>query len=158
MGSEMCIRDRGERVLKVIDASKLQNIKYIVLALFNNPNGDLVHDILATEILRPEWGTALRAGDEMAPSYQDLMEIESIDEVNNIVVLTQPLRRDVELKNTPGLYAVEMLENVCICNIMVSSRWNGLFRHHGFPVYYSVKQSQEMDYGWNGINLSLIHI
>lgn len=147
---------KGERVLKVIDASKLQNIKYIVLALFNNPNGDLVHDILATEILRPEWGTALRAGDEMAPSYQDLMEIESIDEVNNIVVLTQPLRRDVELKNTPGLYAVEMLENVCICNIMVSSRWNGLFRHHGFPVYYSVKQSQEMDYGWNGINMKRV--
>ena len=39
---------------------------------------------------------------------------------------------------------------------MVSSRWNGLFRHHGFPVYNSVKQSQEMDYGWNGINMKRV--
>lgn len=147
---------QGERKIKVKDIQKLYNIKYIVIALFNNSDGDLIRDILGTNELRPEWGTALRAGDEIAPSYQDLVEIENIDEINNIVYLKQPLRRDIKLKYSPEIYAVELLENICITDLAISSKWNGLFRHHGFPIYYSIAQSQEMDYGWNGINMKRV--
>ena len=35
-------------------------------------------------------------------------------------------------------------------------RWNGLFHHHGLPLYYSVAQAQKMDYGWNAINMKRV--
>ena len=35
-------------------------------------------------------------------------------------------------------------------------RWNGLFHHHGLSLYYSVAQAQEMDYGWNAINMKRV--
>lgn len=147
---------RGEDKLTVKDASKLRNKKYVMLAMFNREDGDLIRDILDVKDLRPEWKTALRAGPEMAPSYQTLLEIESIDEKNNTVTFTQPLRRDINIENTPELYTVEMLEDVNIRNLVISSKWNGLFCHHGFIVYYSAKQAQEMDYGWNGLNMKRV--
>ena len=147
---------KGEQKIKVKDAKKLSDIKYIIIALFNNSNGDLIRDILGTNTLRSEWKTALRAGDEIAPSYQDLIEIEKVDQANNLIHLKQPLRRDIDLKYSPEIYAVELLENICITDLVISSKWNGLFRHHGFPIYYSINQSQEMDYGWNGINMKRV--
>lgn len=148
--------DKGERVIRVRDASTLSGIRYIVLAMFNNEDGDLIKDILCVKDLRPEWGTALRAGEEKAPSYQALLEIASIDVDNNTMTLTQPLRRDISMRYSPEVYSLEMLEHVVIRNLTISSRWNGLFRHHGFPLYYSVSQTQEMDYGWNGINMKRV--
>lgn len=147
---------KGEQKIKVKDTKKLSDIKYIIIALFNNSDGDLIKDILGTNKLRSEWKTALRAGDEIAPSYQDLIEIEKVDQTNNLVYLKQPLRRDINLKYSPEIYAVELLENICITDLVISSKWNGLFRHHGFPIYYSINQSQEMDYGWNGINMKRV--
>ena len=147
---------KSERVIKVNDASRLKGAGYIILAMFNNEDGDLIKDILCVDDLRPEWRTALRAGEETAPSYQALLEIDSIDTKNNTITLTQPLRRDIPMKYRPEVYAVEMLENVEIKNLTISSMWNGLFRHHGFPLYYSVRQAQEMDYGWNGINMKRV--
>lgn len=147
---------KGERKIKVKDAKKLAGTKYIIIALFNNSDGDLIRDILGTNKLRSEWKTALRAGDEIAPSYQDLIEIENVDQENNLVYLKQPLRRNIDLKYSPEIYSVELLENICITDLVISSKWNGLFRHHGFPIYYSINQSQEMDYGWNGINMKRV--
>lgn len=147
---------KGEDKLAVKDASKLRNKKYVMLAMFNRQDGDLIRDILDVKDLRPEWKTALRAGPEMAPSYQALLEIEIIDEKNNTVTFTQPLRRDILIENTPELYTVEMLEDVNVRNLVISSKWNGLFRHHGFVVYYTAKQAQEMDYGWNGLNMKRV--
>lgn len=151
-----CDAKKGELTLRVKDASRLAGVKFIMVALFNNHDGDLIKDILCVEELRPEWGTALRAGEEMAPSYQTLLEVEHIDEKTRTITLTQPLRRDILLKYHPEIYAVEMLEDVTIKNLVISSKWNGLFRHHGFPIYYSVGQTQEMDYGWNGINMKRV--
>lgn len=147
---------KGDSVLKIANAASLRGTKYIVLAMFNNPEGDLIRDILSTDTLRPEWGTAQRAGDEIAPSYQDLLEIKAINEDTQEITLTNPLRRNIALKYHPEIYSVDMLEHICIRNLKISSKWNGLFRHHGFPIYYSVKQSQEMDYGWNGINMKRV--
>lgn len=147
---------RGDTTVVVRDVTVLKGSKYALLAAFNNPDGDLIRDILDVKELHPEWKLAHRAGPEGAPSYQDLIEISGIDEETSIVTLTQPLRRDMDISYSPALYPVEMLENVCIRNLRISSRWNGLFRHHGFIIYYSSKQDQEMDYGWNGINMKRV--
>lgn len=147
---------KRERLLRVDNTSTLNGIKYLMLAMYNTTaDGNLIKDILATNKIRKEWGTALRAGEEEAPSYQDLLEIEKIVD-QHTVLLTQPLRRDCLLEYKPEIYTVEMLENITIRNLKLNSKWNGLFRHHGFPIYYSIRQSQEMDYGWNGINMKRV--
>lgn len=147
---------KGASTLIVNDAARLRGVKYILLAMFNNANGDLIRDILDTQTLRPEWTTARRAGDECAPSFQYLMEISAVNVRDSSVTLAQPLRRDVSTKYAPAIYKAEMLEHVCVKCLVISSTWNGTFRHHGFPIYYSVAQSQEMDYGWNGINMKRV--
>lgn len=145
---------KGECVLNVDDAKKVG--KYILLGMYNtSKDGNLIKELLGIDNLRPEWKTPLRAGDEIAPSYQWLVEVDCILDEHRIK-LVQPLWRDCDVKYTPEIYNVEMLENIVIRNICLSSCWNGLFRHHGFPLYYSVSQSQEMDYGWNAINMKRV--
>ena len=127
-----------------------------MLAMYNtSEDGNLIKEILGFDKLRNEWGTALRAGVEKAPSFQHLLEIEEIIDENTLK-LVQPLRMRCPLKYEPEIFSVQMLENIVIKNITITSKWNGLFRHHGFPLYYSVNQSQEMDYGWNAINMKRV--
>lgn len=145
---------KGETILHVEDSRNVG--KYIMLGMYNTTaDGNLIKDILAVNTLRPEWKTALRAGEEEAPSYQLLTEVKTIID-DNTIELARPLLRDVEMIYTPEIHNVEMLENVGIRNLIISSTWNGLFRHHGFPLYYSVSQSQQMDYGWNAINMKRV--
>ena len=145
---------KGDTVLKVKDAFKIG--KYILIGLYNTTkDGDLIHEILGVEYLRPEWETPLRAGEEEAPSYQWLIEVAEIVDANTIC-LSQPLWRDCNMDYEPVIYNVEMLENIAIRNLKIQSRWNGLFRHHGFPIYYNIKQAQEMDYGWNAVNMKRV--
>lgn len=145
---------KGERILHVEDSSKLS--KFIMLGLYNTTDdGNLLKDILGIDDFRPEWQTALRAGEEQAPSYQWLAEIKNILDAHT-VELTQPLWRNCDMIYEPEIFNVPMLENVGFRNLKLSSTWNGLFRHHGYRRYYSVAQTQEMDYGWNGINMKRI--
>lgn len=145
---------KGDSLLEVEDTGNVG--RYIMLGLYNTTaDGNLIKDILGVQSLRPEWTTALRAGTEQAPSFQWLVEVESILD-RHTLKLVRPLPRDCQLEYTPVLYNVEMLEDVSICNLNLDSLWNGNFRHHGFPVYYSVKASQEMDYGWNAINMKRV--
>ena len=145
---------KGECTLIVEDARKVG--KYILLGMYNtSKDGNLIKELLGTDKLRPEWKTPLRAGDETAPSYQWLVEVESILDEHTIK-LVQPLWRDCDVKYMAEIYNVEMLENIIIRNICICSSWNGLFRHHGFPLYYTISQSQEMDYGWNAINMKRV--
>ncbi len=142
---------KGESTLQVEDSSRVG--KYILLGLYNtSADGNLIKDILGMSELRPEWTVALRAGEEQAPSYQWLTEVKRIIDPHTIE-LVRPLLRDIDLKYSPVIYNADMLENISIRNIRLASKWSGLFRHHGFPLYYSVKQTQEMDYGWNAINM-----
>jgi len=146
---------QGSNIIVVKDASKLS--KYILIGLYNTTeDGNLIKDILGVKSLRPEWKTPLRAGSEVAPSYQWLVEVKSADPSTGKVILSQPLWRDILTVYKPEVYNLEMLENIQIKNLHINSKWNGLFRHHGFPLYYSVRQSQEMDYGWNAINLKRV--
>lgn len=56
-------------------------------------DGNLIKDILGVTELRPEWKTACRAGEEQAPSYQWLVEIDHIIDEHK-VKLTRPFLRD----------------------------------------------------------------
>lgn len=149
------IRDslQGDDILHVEDASKVG--RYILLGMYNTDgDGELIQDILGIEI-RPEWKTPLRAGTEEAPSFQWLVAVAEVIDKHTIR-LVQPLWRDCLLKYDPSIFNVEMLENVAIRNLKISSTWNGLFRHHGFSGYYTGRQAQEMDYGWNAINMKRV--
>lgn len=144
---------QGTDILHVEDSSKLS--KYVLLGLYNtDKSGNLIKDILSIDI-KEEWKTPLRAGVEEAPSFQWLIEIKEIINTKTIRI-TQPLWRDCLMEYEPALYNVDMLENVGVKNLKLSSKWNGLFRHHGFVLYYTAKQAQEMDYGWNAINLKRV--
>lgn len=145
---------KGDTIIKVEDSSKVG--KYIMLGLYNTTDdGNLIHDILGVKAFKEEWAVANRAGEEGAPSYQWLAEVKNIIDKNTIELAT-PLLRDIDMVYTPEIFNAEMLENIHIKNLKLSTRWNGLFHHHGLPLYYSVRQAQEMDYGWNGINLKRV--
>lgn len=144
----------GTSMLSVEDSSLIG--KYILLGMYNTtPDGNLIKELLGTDELRPEWTTARRAGTEEAPSFQWLVEVKQVID-KHTVELCRPLLRDCLMKYEPAIYDVEMLEDIHIRRLRISSRWNGLFRHHGFPLYYSVSQAQEMDYGWNAINMKRV--
>jgi len=144
---------KGSDILYVEDASTIG--QFIMLGLYNtDQQGSLIKDILGVDI-RPEWKTPLRAGEEEAPSFQWLVEVAEIID-RNTIRLVQPLWRDCLISYEPEIFNVEMIQNVCIRNLIISSTWNGLFKHHGFRGYYSVSQAQEMDYGWNAINMKRV--
>jgi hypothetical protein len=141
-------------MLSVEDSSMIG--KYILLGMYNTtPDGNLIKELLGVDDLRPEWTTAQRAGAEEAPSFQWLVEVKQVIDKHTIE-LCRPLLRDCLMKYEPAIYHVDMLEDIHIRRLRISSRWNGLFRHHGFPIYYSVSQAQEMDYGWNAINMKRV--
>lgn len=144
----------GSSILSVEDSSMIG--KYILLGMYNTtPDGNLIKELLGVDDLRPEWTTAKRAGTEEAPSFQWLVEVKEVIDKHTIE-LCRPLLRDCLMKYEPAIYHVDMLEDIHIRRLRISSRWNGLFRHHGFPIYYSVSQAQEMDYGWNAINMKRV--
>ena len=147
---------RGDSILVVDDTKSLEGSKYVILALFNDyGNDELIKTLLSVDALREEWKTAKRASDEIAPSFQWLVEVERILDSKR-VKLKQPLRVDAKAEFYPELYGVEMLENVGFVNFTLRSKWNGIFRHHGFPIYFSKREAQIMDYGWNGINMKRV--
>lgn len=148
------IRDsfKGDTVLKVSDSSTLNGIKCILIGMYNtSEDGNLIKLLLNRDELPAEWQTAHRAGPEKAPSFQWLVEIDEIIDQNTIR-LKQPLRRDILTEFEPEVYSVPMIENVGIQDITFDCKWDGVFRHHGAPIYFSTKQSQIMDYGWNAVN------
>lgn len=145
---------KGERIIHVADSSNIG--QYIMLGMYNTTDdGNLIRDILGTDRLRDEWLVANRAGKESAPSFQLLTRVERIVD-STTIELAFPLPRDISIEYEPAIFNVSMLENVAIRNLRLTSRWNGLFRHHGVPLYYSVGEIQAMDYGWNAINMKRV--
>ena len=145
---------KGDDVLHVESTANVG--RYILLGMYNaDDEATLLKDILGQPRLRPEWKAAMRAGVERAPSLQWLVEVKQVLDEHTLQ-LVQPLWRDCAVENSPVVCSVEMLEDITIRNLRLSSCWNGLFRHHGCRHYYSVPQAQEMDYGWNAINLKRV--
>jgi hypothetical protein len=144
----------GSSFLHVEDSSALS--KYVLLGMYNtSPDAELLKDLLGVDEFREEWITARRAGEEQAPSFQWLVEVKRVVD-RNTIELCRPLLRDCLMKYEPAIFNVDMLEDIHIRHLRISSRWNGLFRHHGFPLYYSISKTQEMDYGWNAINMKRV--
>ncbi|MEA5404563.1 hypothetical protein VB776_16645 [Arcicella sp. DC2W] len=147
-----CDSYKGDTILKVSDSSTLIDTKCILIGMYNTTeDGNLIKLLLNRDVLPDEWQTAHRAGPEKAPSFQWLVEIDEIIDQNTIR-LKQPLRRDIITEFEPEVYCVPMIENVGIQDITFDCKWDGVFRHHGAPIYFSTKQSQIMDYGWNAVN------
>lgn len=145
---------KGEDVIYVEDSSKIG--KYVMLGMYNvNGDDSLLKDILGQDVIRSVWQAASRAKEEEAPSFQWLVEVKEIIDTHTIR-LVQPLWRDCEMCYEPAIFNVPMLEDISICNLKINSTWNGMFRHHGHKRYYNVSQAQEMDYGWNGINMKRV--
>ena len=140
----------GSTQLQVEDSSKVN--KYILLGMYNTPDGKLIKELLGMDELRPEWITARRAGEEKAPSLQWLVEVKQVIDAHTIE-LVRPLLYNCPLEYEPAIFNADMLEDIHIRHLRIGSRWNGLFHHHGMPLYYTVGQAQEMDYGWNAINM-----
>lgn len=147
---------RGSDIIEVNDTKQLRGVQYIMIGMYNtDKDGNLIKEILGVNTLLPEWKTAQRAGEEQAPSFQWLIGIEEIIDKTKIR-LTRPLLHDIHIKYLPKIFSAPMLEDICVKDLVIESKWNGLFRHHGYPRYYSVKQAQEMDYGWNAINIKRV--
>lgn len=145
---------KNDTLLYVADSSKVG--KYIMLGMYNtDKDATLLKKLLGINELRKEWQAANRAGAEEAPSFQWLIEVRRIIDTNTIE-LVQPLWIDINMEFAPVIFNVEMLENISIRNLYLTSTWNGLFRHHGYRGYYTSKQAQEMDYGWNAINMKRV--
>ena len=145
---------KGEKILHVENTDDIG--KYILIGMYNTTaDGNLIKDILGVDELDSNWIIAQRAGEECAPSFQWLVGVKQIID-NNTLELEQPAFRDIEMTFSPEIWNAEMLENITIRNLKLNSMWNGLFRHHGFPLYYSVRQAQTMDYGWNAINMKRV--
>lgn len=141
----------------IIPVENTQNItsKFILIVAFNSSeNEDLIKYILNHDKLDESWKTAKRAGTEVAPSLQWLVEIKKV--TNNKIILTQPARWNINEINTPCIFNVNMLENIGFKDIIIHSTWSGLFRHHGAIGYFSKESAQVMDYGWNCINMKRV--
>lgn len=145
---------KGDTILHVENTESIG--KYILIGMYNTTaDGNLIKNILGVDKLDDNWIVAKRAGEECAPSFQWLVGVKQIID-NNTIELEQETFQDIEMKYAPEVWNAEMLENITIRNLKIYSKWNGLFRHHGFPLYYSVRQAQTMDYGWNAINMKRV--
>ncbi len=144
---------KGSRRIKVASTKNIKAGDIIVLAMYNTTtDGNLIQDILSytQQDITPDLTSAYQSGIEQVASFQYLIEVESIKKPN-VVILKQPLRRDILLKYKPAIAAAPMLKEVGIENIRFESAWKGVYLHHGGGKY-PPRESKIMDYGWNAVN------
>ncbi|SHG14443.1 Pectate lyase superfamily protein [Flavobacterium fluvii] len=141
---------KGDKTLWLKSTAQLAANDYILLGLYNSDDaGTLIKSIISpVEEFYDFEASAKSAGPSRAPSYQWLVQIESVSK--NSITLKQPLRRDFDLKYQPVLAKAEMLGEIGVENIYIKSAWAGYYCHHGCEGSDKY-QGQEMDYGWNAI-------
>ncbi|MBK0384421.1 DUF4955 domain-containing protein [Pedobacter sp. SD-b] len=142
---------KGDEIISLKNTQGLHTGDYVLLGLFNNDtSGTLIKSIIKPIKQFYDFEvSAKNAGPSSAPSYQWLVQIESVNKNN--IVLKQPLRRDFDLKYNPVLAKAPMLTEIGIEDIYIKSAWAGYYCHHGCEGS-SKNQGEEMDYGWNAIN------
>lgn len=142
---------KGDKLLWLKNTEGIVANDYVLLGLYNiDTTGTLIKSILQPIKQFYDFEvSAKQAGISNAPSYQWLVQIESVSKTS--ITLKQPLRRDFELKYQPVLAKAPMLTEIGIENIHIKSAWAGYYCHHGCEGS-SKYQSEEMDYGWNAIN------
>lgn len=99
-------------------------------------------DALSRELVAPlqpmkEWAYFAR----FAP-FCWVVEIASVDKLNNEVRLAQPLPIKLNMKWRPKLVRRNTIEEIRIENLTLDSAWQGPYRHH---------LNKEADYGWSGV-------
>jgi len=142
---------KGANTLKIESTANIKKDDVILIAMYNtSDDGNLIKKLLNRSKFTKNQIAANSAGIEKAPSFQWMVEVKNIIDCNTIE-LYQPIRIAIETKFDPVIARAPMLRNICIENIHFKSGWDGLFKHHGFPVYYSNKAIQIMDYGFNAV-------
>jgi hypothetical protein len=142
---------KGDKTVWLQNTEGIKDNDYILLGLYNaDTAGTLIKNILQPiQQFYDFESSAKEAGPSNAPSYQWLVQVESVSK--NSIILKQPLRRDFDLKYNPVLAKAPMLTEIGVENIYIKSAWAGYYCHHGCEGS-SKYQSEEMDYGWNAIN------
>lgn len=144
---------KGSKIIEVVSTKNIKAGDVIVIAMYNTTlDGNLIQDILSysQQDITSDLVSARQAGTEQVASFQYLIEVESVS-APNIVILKQPLRRDIQLKYKPAIAAAPMIREVGIENMRFESAWKGIYLHHGGGKY-SPRLSKIMDYGWNAVN------
>lgn len=141
----------NSNILNVESTVNIKKNDVILIAMYNtSDDGNLIKKLLNRTYFTKNQIAANNAGIEKAPSFQWLVEVKGI--INKTTLeLYQPTRIALESKFNPVIAKAPMLRNICIENIHFKSGWDGLFKHHGFPMYYSNKHIQIMDYGYNAV-------
>ncbi|VGO18994.1 DUF4955 domain-containing protein [Pontiella sulfatireligans] len=136
---------KGDRALQVADSSGIKAGDCILLSMRNTSDeGALIHEMLAPiESFHEKQLAARSAGKLRTASYQWLVEVAGVPD-SKTLALRQPLRRDIQMRFAPEVYAAPMLHHIGIEHLKISSGWDGPYKHHG---------GAEMDYGWKAINM-----
>jgi hypothetical protein len=134
---------KGDKLISLQDTSKLKAGDVILLCMKNTDDeGTLIHKLLSPHDIDESWENAYLAGRNRHASYQWLVEVDTVVNSEQIL-LKQPLRIDIETKFDPFVCQLDMLRNVGIENMRISSTWDGGgYTHH---------KNKEVDYGWTGI-------
>ncbi len=144
---------KGDTKLMVASTKSIKASDVILLGMYNtSTDGNLIQDVLSykPQDITPDLTVAHDAGVEGVASFQYLVEVKSVP-ASNIIVLKQPLRRDILLKYKPVIAAAPMIREVGIENMRFESAWDGTYLHHGGGKY-SPRLSMIMDYGWDAVN------
>jgi Domain of unknown function (DUF4955) len=144
---------KGDKKLFVASTKNIKAGDVIILAMYNTTtDGNLIKDILnfTDQDITPDLLSVKAGGIEGMASFQHLLEVESV-QGSNVIVLKQPLRRDIQMIYKPVIAAAPMIREVGIENMRFESAWGGIYLHHGGGKY-SPHLSKIMDYGWNAVN------
>ena len=94
---------KGDKKLYVTSTKNIKAGDVIVVAMYNTtPDGNLIKDILnySDQDITLDLVSVKAAGTEGMASFQHLLEVEAV-QGSNVIVLKQPLRRDIQLIYKP---------------------------------------------------------
>lgn len=144
---------RGSRRLRLKTTQDVGAGDVVILALYNmSDDAPLLRELLGykAEEITEDLGSARSAGVQQVASFQYLLEIEEVISSHE-VLLKQPLRREVTLRDEPVIARAHLIRHAGIEHLRLESAWDGVYLHHGGGKY-PPRASKIMDYGWNAVN------
>ncbi|MEN7550585.1 DNRLRE domain-containing protein [Rapidithrix thailandica] len=131
--------NRGDYTVQVKNASIFQNEKFCELRMQNNTAAN--NDFLDGKSPRSVWTTIIHQG----VALEEVHEIDSVDLVNNILHLKDPIIDDIKAGYKWGAQTIDLLENCGFEDIHFKANFTDPFVHHKDYIH---------DYGWKGIKMA----
>ncbi len=129
-------QNRGDFTVKVENASIFQNKKYLKLEMNSNVAANSY--FLDGKTPRDIWTNVINDGVKVSEFH----EIESIDILNNIVTLKDPILDDIDFTLGWKAHTVSLIENCGFEDIHFKGNFNDPFQHHKDYIH---------DYAWHAI-------